>query len=66
MIPNLLPILVVLGVMGWADLHLDYMRLLLATVAIGIAVDDTVHMMSRFRREFLRLGNYQAAMQATY
>lgn len=65
MIPNLLPILVVLGVMGWADLHLDYMRLLLATVAIGIAVDDTVHMMSRFRREFLRLGNYQAAMQAS-
>ena len=65
MIPNLLPIVVVLGAMGWADLHLDYMRLLLATVAIGIAVDDTVHMMSRFRREFLRLGNYQAAMQAS-
>jgi predicted RND superfamily exporter protein len=65
MIPNILPIVVVLGVMGWADMHLDYMRLLLATVAIGIAVDDTVHMMSRFRREFYRLGNYEAAMQAS-
>ena len=48
--------------MGWAEIHLDYFRLLLATIAIGIAVDDTVHMMTRLRREFRRTGNYHAAI----
>ncbi|MDE0604243.1 MAG: hypothetical protein OXI18_07550, partial [bacterium] len=43
MIPNLLPVLVVLGFMGWANISLDYLKLLLATIAISIAVDDTIH-----------------------
>ena len=62
MIPNLTPVTITLGYMGWADIHLDYFRLLLATIAIGIAVDDTVHMMTRLRREFRRTGNYRAAI----
>src|SRR5690606_41514358 len=40
-------------------------RLLLATIAIGIAVDDTIHVLTRFRAEFGRLGNYNEAMAAT-
>src|SRR5690606_32730578 len=40
-------------------------RLLLATIAIGIAVDDTIHVLTRFRAEFRRLGNYNEAMAAT-
>ena len=63
MIPNLTPVVVVLGVMGWAGIHLDYMRLLLSTVAIGIAVDDTVHMLSRFKREYEKSGDYEAALR---
>jgi uncharacterized protein len=63
MIPNLFPALLVLGVMGWQGAHLDYFRLLLATVAIGIAVDDTVHITTRIRREFLRCGNYEEAIR---
>lgn len=63
MIPNLFPVILVLGLMGWNGIHLDYFRLLLATVAIGIAVDDTVHIMTRIRKEFLRCGNYEEAVQ---
>ena len=62
MIPNLFPIVLILGVAGAMGMHLDYFRLLLATVAIGIAVDDTVHMTSRIRKEFRRCGNYEEAV----
>ena len=62
MIPNLFPVIVVLGLLGWFDIHLDYFRLLLATVAIGIAVDDTVHTVTRIRKEFFKTGNYETAI----
>ncbi|MEX1668264.1 RND family transporter [Zhongshania guokunii] len=63
MIPNLAPVVVVLGLMGWLGIHLDYMKLLLATIAIGIAVDDTLHLVIRFRRCFLQTGNYRRALE---
>lgn len=62
MIPNLFPVVLVLGAMGAIGIHLDYLRMLLATVAIGIAVDDTVHMTSRIRKEFIRCRNYEQAI----
>jgi predicted RND superfamily exporter protein len=65
MIPNLFPVILVLGIMGWYGMHLDYFRLLLATVAIGIAVDDTVHITTRIRKEFLSRGNYAEAIRAS-
>lgn len=64
MIPNLTPVIVTLGLMGWFNVHLDYMKLLLATIAIGIAVDDTIHLVTRYRNHFLRLGNYRQALDA--
>jgi predicted RND superfamily exporter protein len=65
MIPNLSPVVLILGVMGWIGLPLDYVRLLVATVAIGIAVDDTIHLVTRYRYEFLLRRNYTEALQAT-
>jgi len=65
MVPNLFPIFVVLGFMGWIGWHLDYVRLLLATIAIGIAVDDTVHFTSCYKREFGQCGSYQEALERT-
>ena len=62
MIPNLFPIVLILGIVSGMGMHLDYFRLLLATVAIGIAVDDTVHMTSRIRKEFIRCGNYEESV----
>ncbi len=63
MVPNLTPVLLVLGYMGWQGLPLDYYRLLLATIAIGIAVDDTVHLVARMCREYASCGEYPLALQ---
>jgi hypothetical protein len=64
MIPNITPVLFTLGYMGWVGMELDYTRLLIAPLAIGIAVDDTIHMVTRFHVEFRRLGNYAQALRA--
>ncbi|MBT8342194.1 MAG: MMPL family transporter [Desulfatitalea sp.] len=63
MIPNLAPVIITLGFMGWWGMHLDYLRLMLAVIAIGIAVDDTIHIVSRIRSEFFRCGNYAEAIR---
>jgi predicted RND superfamily exporter protein len=56
--PNLLAIGVVLGVMGWLNIPLDMMTITIAAISIGIAVDNTIHYIYRFRFEFQIEGNY--------
>ena len=51
--------------MGWIGMPLDYYRLLIAPVAIGIAVDDTIHLMTRYYHEFGKLGDYKQALYAS-
>jgi predicted RND superfamily exporter protein len=63
MLPNLVPVLLTLGIMGWMVIPLDYSKASIAAVAMGIAVDDTIHLISRFRYEFLRCGNYARALE---
>jgi predicted RND superfamily exporter protein len=50
MLPNLAPILCALGVMGWLGLPLDIFTLLIGSIALGLAVDDTIHFMHNYRR----------------
>lgn len=61
MVPNVGPIVVVAGLMGAAGVVLDTTKLLIATIALGIAVDDTIHLVTRFRLEFQKTANYQIA-----
>lgn len=49
--PNLLAVAVVLGLMGWLDIELDLMTITIAAIAMGIAVDDTIHYIHRYREE---------------
>jgi predicted RND superfamily exporter protein len=63
MVPNLAPAVTTLGVMGWLDIPLDYVRLFIATVAIGISVDDTIHHVTRTVFEFNRRGRYAEALE---
>jgi predicted RND superfamily exporter protein len=51
-LPNLIAISVVLGVMGWLNIPLDMMTITIAAISIGIAVDNTIHYIYRFRYEF--------------
>ena len=50
MIPNAFPALVIFGGMGWAGQLCDIGAMMTASVALGIAVDDTIHFLSWFRR----------------
>lgn len=50
MIPNLAPSIVVFGAMGFADYPLDMAIAMTACVALGIAVDDTSHLLVQFQR----------------
>jgi predicted RND superfamily exporter protein len=65
MVPNLSPVVLTLGVMGWLGIPLDYNKVFIAAVAIGIAVDDTIHLVSRYHHEFERSRNYEQALRAS-
>ena len=56
--PNLLSIGTVLGIMGWLNIPLDMMTITIAAISIGIAVDNTIHYIHRFRHEFKVDRNY--------
>ncbi len=61
--PCLISVLSVLGFMGWMKMPLDMMTITIASISVGIAVDDTIHYIHRFRREFERgCGRYVAIM----
>ncbi len=64
MIPNVFPVVLTLGIMGLFGINLDWSRTLLLCVGIGLAVDDTIHLISRYQLEFNRLGNYKKALDA--
>ena len=60
--PNILSVGVVLGFMGWAGIPLDLMTITIAAISVGIAVDNTIHYIYRFRSEFSKDHNYLATM----
>ncbi len=65
MLPNLAPIVIVLGFMGWVGIPLDMFTMLIGSIAIGIAVDDTIHFVYNFRRYFAESGDATDAVRRT-
>ena len=62
MLPNLFPTVLLFGSLGWWGTSLDIGSVMSASVALGIAVDDTVHLLSRFGSRRARgLGQIRAA-----
>ena len=61
--PSLVSAGLVLGIMGWINLPLDMMTITIAAITVGIAVDDTIHYVHRFREEFPHDENYIATMK---
>jgi uncharacterized protein len=57
-LPNLLGSVVVLGFMGWAKIPMDMMTITIAAITIGIAVDNGIHYIYRFREEYALTGSY--------
>lgn len=53
LIPNIPPVAAVFGIMGWFGISLDSVTVFAATVAIGLAVDNTIHFLTQMKREIL-------------
>ena len=61
-LPNVLGAGVVLGVMGWAEIPMDMMTITIAAITIGIAVDNGIHYIYRFREEYALCQSYPDAL----
>ena len=66
MLPNVLPVLMVFGGMGWLNIDVDVGSMMTASIALGVAVDDTIHYLNWFREELDRLGDRKKAILAAY
>jgi predicted RND superfamily exporter protein len=65
-IPNLLAASVVLGGMGLFSIPLDIMTITVAAISVGMAVDNTIHYIHRFKKEFSLTNNYKTSMQNSH
>jgi hydrophobe/amphiphile efflux-3 (HAE3) family protein len=51
MLPNIVPVMFFFGILGWSNIMLNIGTSVIAAIALGIAVDNTIHYMVRFNRE---------------
>jgi predicted RND superfamily exporter protein len=65
-IPNLLAATFVLGLMGLINLPLDMMTITIAAIAIGIAVDNSIHYIYRFREEYESTKDYELSLYRSH
>lgn len=65
MIPNLAPVVLVMGMMYWIGLPLDIFTMMIGAIALGLAVDDTVHFMNGFSRYFREEKSVKEAVRKT-
>ena len=64
-IPNIFPVIILFGVMGYFEIPLNIGTTMAAAIAIGIAVDDTMHFMLRYNNELKTKRNQNSAIYAT-
>lgn len=64
-VPNLFPIIINFGIMGWFGVELSIVTSLIASIAIGLAVDDTIHYLVRYNREFKKDLDEKRALRTT-
>jgi predicted RND superfamily exporter protein len=65
LLPNVLPILFIVGLMGWLGITLNVFTVMIASIALGIAVDDTIHVLVRTRQEVRQSGDLRSAVSRT-
>jgi len=61
-IPNILAAAIILGLMGLLNIPLDMMTITIAPITIGIAVDNSIHYIYRFREEYRHKGDYMQTL----
>lgn len=65
-IPNLFPILVVYGIMGFAGIELSTATAMIASIVLGLVVDASIQFLYRFRKEFEYRSHYIQSLHHTY
>jgi predicted RND superfamily exporter protein len=65
MLPNIIPLVVTLGFMGIFGITLRVSTVVAFAICLGMAVDDTIHYLTRFREELDRTGDYVESMYTT-
>ena len=66
LIPNILSAASVLGIIGWSGIPIDIMTVTVAAIGIGIGVDNTIHYVHRFLKEFEKENNYDLAIKNSH
>lgn len=66
MIPNVAPIVIIGGIMGYAGVNLDMITAMIMPMILGIAVDDTIHFTNHIKYHFELTGNYKTAILNSY
>ena len=61
-VPNFLAAFLILGIIGSLNIPLDMMTITIAAITIGIAVDNSIHYIYRFREEFKKIKNYNKTL----
>ena len=61
-VPNFLAAFFILGIIGLLEIPLDMMTITIAAITIGIAVDNSIHYIYRFKEEFKKINNYNKTM----
>ena len=64
-LPNIIPLMIAGGLMGYLGIKLRPSTAMTFAIALGIAVDNTIHFLARFRQEFKESGNYEKAVSET-
>jgi predicted RND superfamily exporter protein len=61
-VPNFIAAFFILGIIGMLNIPLDMMTITIAAITIGIAVDNSIHYIYRFKEEFKKIKNYKLTM----
>ncbi len=62
-VPNFIAAFFILGIIGLVEIPLDMMTITIAAITIGIAVDNSIHYIYRFKEEFLKIKNYKKTLK---
>ncbi len=61
-VPNFIAAFFILGIIGLLGIPLDMMTITIAAIAVGIAVDNSIHYIYRFKEEFKKINNYNKTL----
>jgi len=66
MVANVIPVGIIFGFMGWANIPLDMMTITIAAISVGIAVDNSIHYIHRFKIEYKKDNDYIETMHRAH